>query len=69
MIKINGNNIIGVYIQQTPIIAVYINRQLVWSKRKPTPSGGDDIIEIYSCFARGYWVDSDPWTDDTPWTD
>lgn len=60
MIKINGNDIVGIYYTQIPIVAVYMNGQLMWSGRA-------DVI--YSCYARGYWVDDDPWTDDTPWTD
>lgn len=61
-IKINNNSVQGVYIQQTPVLAVYINGQLVWPEQSP-------ITDVMSCFAAGYWIDEHPWTDDAPWTD
>lgn len=60
MIRFNGSDIMGAYYMGVPILAVYINGEKIWP--------GDDP-DVYSCYARGYWVDVDPWTEDTPWTD
>lgn len=39
------------------ILAVYINKELIWPE------------EIPSCFSNGYWMDEYPWVDDRTWTD
>ena len=62
MIHINNHDIAGVYSGSKDIVAVYSGSKLVWEK---TPS----IVEIQSCFAKGYWDDQNPWTDDAAWID
>ena len=59
MIHINNHNIVGVYSGSKDIVKVYSGLKLVWSK----------ITDILSCYANGYWIDTNPWTDDTSWTD
>lgn len=62
MIHINNHDIIGVYSGSKDIVAVYSGLKLVWSKL-------EEIKEIMSCYAKGYWDDRYPWTDDTAWVD
>ena len=60
----NNTPIIGMYIQNIPIVKVYQGRQLQWEITQEEPT-----TEILSCYYNGYWIDEYPWTDDTPWTD
>lgn len=65
-IRINGGSIPAIYYENIPVIAVYINGQLVWPENQDP---GIDPSVILSCYYNGYWIDEYPWTDDTPWTD
>lgn len=64
MILKTNTPIIGMYIQNIPIIKVYLAQNLVWELNKENP-----ILEILSCYYNGYWIDEYPWTDETSWTD
>lgn len=63
MIKINNGDVLDIRFRDIPVIAVYINGQLVWPEGEPGP------VVILSCFYNGYWIDEYVWTDDTPWVD
>lgn len=71
MIKINNGDVLDIRFRDIPVIAVYINGQLVWPEEKPGPEPGPDPgpVVILSCYYNGYWIDEYVWTDDTPWVD
>ena len=64
MIKWNSKDIIDLRYGTLPILAVYHNRALVWSRDEEQPSG-----LINSCFGNGYWIDDFPWYDADGWKD
>lgn len=63
--KINNGDVLDIRYSGIPVLAVYINGQLVWPEEKPEPGP----IVILSCYNNGYWIDEYVWTDDTPWVD
>ena len=62
MIKFNGKEPRSILYMNRPVLAVYINKKLIWPQKKIS-----DII--LSCYYNGYWIDEYPWTDDNAWTD
>ena len=59
-IRINGDKIPAIFYGNIPVISIYLNKQLIWSKE-------EIIDEILSCYSNGYWADEYPWIDETPW--
>lgn len=54
MIIINNKKVIDV---PNKIIGVYVNGFMVWP----------ELDDIFSCFAKGYWINLYPWTDTFDW--
>ena len=62
MIYSSNEKVIYINIGNTPIMTVMRGTERIFPDVEP-------VVESFSCFARGHWVDDYPWTDDLPWKD
>lgn len=62
MIRFSTEKVIYINFGNTPIITVMRGTERIFPDSEP-------IVETYSCFASGHWIDDYPWTDNLPWKD
>jgi hypothetical protein len=62
MINNGINSIIGIYLQDIPIIKVYLSDNLIWK----LGNGGEEINPTASS---DIWIDSEIWNDNNIWTE
>ena len=54
-----GKKLISLYLGNTEISNIYYKGINIWP----------DLMNLYSCFALGYWADTYEWTDGYGWKD
>lgn len=58
MIVWHGKSASQFHWQGKNIIFIYAFLELVWGQ----------VVEIFSCFGKGYWIDEYPWIDEDVWS-